>query len=415
MKKKRWAAAAAALLMCAAPLPASAASGYSDVAESDWFCSAVKAMTEKNIISGDPDGTFRPMDTVTFGDFITMAVKAATGQELPAAAAPEHWSKNYYDLALEKGYLSDRNLPPTALDAPIPREHMAVIVSNILGKTVDVSGEFYTLLQESVSDVEASTPHEYEIIRSYGAGILSGYPDGTFRPAATLDRGEAASVIWHLADESRRKIPNAAELKAVAEKQSEKRENLSQEDRIRDILEKGPQKISFDPAADETVNVDGRTVMREEKAREYMDQILAGLKFYGSGGKYYMTVTLPQVPEGYRVQFGAEVYFKQDLMKPSWLAKTGAVNPEDNIPREGTIVREITGMKSLAEVYTAGVGISINKIDDTYIGSEEASYQMQRAYDNLQIYDTFAINRQGSATEATENYFYSLDRHYGWQ
>lgn len=415
--KKQLLSVLTAALLCAAPLTAAAATGYSDVKSTDWYHDAIAAMSEQGIISGNPDGTFKPSDTVTYGDFITMATKVGTGAELPPAEAPAHWAKNYYNLALEKKYISERDVSASALDMPIPRANMAVIASNILGSSIDVSGEFYSLLQTSVRDVEAATPHEYEIIRAYGAGILSGYTDGTFRPEATLERCEAASVIWHLADENQRSIPNMEDLREKAQQEQERMENLSQEERIQEILDNGPQKISFDPAADETVDRDGRTVMKEDKAREYMDQILATLKFYGSGGKYYMTVTLPEVPAGYQVLLGVDIAYKQSLMKPIWGAHTiwtTSQGADAVIKKTGTSTIEIKSMKSLAEVYTAHVGMSINKIDDTYLGSDEASYQMQRDYDGS-IDDHFAINRQGSATDVTENYPYTLDRHYIWR
>lgn len=403
---------AAALFCSVSSIPSFAATDHIDVKSTDWFYPAVSAMSEKNIISGNPDGTFKPEDTVTYGDFITMAVKASTGKELPAAAAPLHWSAGYYDLALANKYFSKNDIPASALGEPISRAYMALICSNILGDSVEVKGEYFSLLESSVSDITADTKYEYEIIRSYGAGILSGYTDGTFRPKATLQRAEAASVIWHLADESRRNAPNIDDLRAKA--QQEQKDNRTQEQRIQDILHNGPQKISFDPATDETKDRDGRTVMKEEKAREYLDQILATLKFYGSNGKYYMTVTFPEVPKGYQVHFGANIAYKQALMKPQWLAKTGAVDSENNIARIGTITKEIKGMLSLSQIYTVHIGMSINKIDDTYFGSEEASYEVQRDYDGA-IEDHFAINRQDSATDVTENYPYKLDRHFNWK
>lgn len=413
MKKRLLLLSLAASLLASAPLSAMAANGYSDVKTGDWFYKAVSAMSEKGIISGNPDGSFKPEDAVTYGEFIAMAVKASTGKELPAAEAPEHWSKTYYDQALESGYFTKSDISATALDIPIPRAYMALICSSILGEGAEVKGEYFDLLESSVSDVSANTKYQYEIIRSYGAGILSGYPNGTFRPEGTLNRAEAAAVIQHLADESTRSLPNIEELK---EKNSDAQIAGTIEERVKAYLAGNTPPISFDPAVDTTKNTNNHIVMKEEKAREYLDRVLASLKFYGSGGKYYMTVTFPEVPDEYQIQFGADIAYKQALMKPQWGVNTSEplveAAKEWHIQNHGTVTRQITGMESLNQLYTVNVGMSVNRIDDTDDGSTEMSYQLQRSF-REGYSDSFAINRQSNSA-TTENYSYDLNRHFAW-
>ena len=47
-------------------------------------------------------------------------------------------------------------------------------------------------------DIDERQPYSYEVLTAYEAGLLAGYPDGTFRPEGYLTRAEAATVIYKL-------------------------------------------------------------------------------------------------------------------------------------------------------------------------------------------------------------------------
>ncbi|NLK72932.1 MAG: S-layer homology domain-containing protein, partial [Clostridiales bacterium] len=74
----------------------SIAIGFSDVSDNQWFYNSVTKMTEQGIFKGYPDGTFKPDNTVTYGEFIKMFVVAVTGTD-PGNSSSGHWAKNYYD------------------------------------------------------------------------------------------------------------------------------------------------------------------------------------------------------------------------------------------------------------------------------------------------------------------------------
>lgn len=190
------------------------ASSFSDVKEGQWFESFVRELSEEGIISGYPDGTFRPSEQVTVGQFLAMAIQ--TGQRIGAIARAEesdiselaetvvktgktvvkqHWARAFYDCARDESLLFDDELPETSLDRPISRQWMAVIAVRMMGATGNE--EFETILS-SIKDVEEMTPYSYEIITAYQCGLLSGYPDGTFRPEGYLTRAEAAAVIYNM-------------------------------------------------------------------------------------------------------------------------------------------------------------------------------------------------------------------------
>ncbi len=184
-----------------------AASTFSDVNNGDWYRPYVMELTENGIISGFPDGTFRPSGQVTTGQFLSMVIQ--TGFQNGILAEPVgmerkegHWARSFYDLALSEGLLFDDELPASSLDRPISRQWMAVITSRLMGRGLEMyripSKEEYEEVLDSVRDVEELSSYSYEIVTAYSSGLLSGYPDGTFRPEEYLSRAEAAAVIYKL-------------------------------------------------------------------------------------------------------------------------------------------------------------------------------------------------------------------------
>ena len=176
---------------------------YSDIKSSNWAYDAVNAMSEKTIVKGYPDGTFKPNNTVTYGEFIKMALIAATGEDVGNTTSG-NWATSYYIKALELGYFTEYDISKESLNKQITRAHMALIISFILG---DIKIENYDEIQKGITDITYKTQYEYDITKSYAKGILTGYTDKTFKPEKTLSRAEAATVIYRLVDEGKRVYP----------------------------------------------------------------------------------------------------------------------------------------------------------------------------------------------------------------
>ncbi|QHI72519.1 S-layer homology domain-containing protein [Aminipila terrae] len=176
---------------------------YSDLKSTNWAYEAVNTMSQKGIVKGYRDGSFKPGNIVTYGEFIKMALVASTGQDV-GNSTTGNWAKGYYDKALELKYFGNTDIKADQLDSQIPRSDMALIISSILG---DKKIDNYDKLESSLKDVSSSIKHDYDVIKSYAAGIITGYEDSTFRPDKTLTRAESAIVIYRLTDESKRVLP----------------------------------------------------------------------------------------------------------------------------------------------------------------------------------------------------------------
>ena len=187
---------------------------FSDVKEGQWFEPFVSQLAAEGIISGYPDGSFRPQNQVTTGQFLAMIVQegqrsgvlggsAMTNEDPSPAtsstAVKSHWARPFYDAALEVELLFRDELPPTSLDKPISRLWMAVISSRMMAKEeIRQNSTSAESTVQTPADIDERQPYSYEILTTYEAGLLTGYPDGTFRPEGNLTRAEAATVIYKL-------------------------------------------------------------------------------------------------------------------------------------------------------------------------------------------------------------------------
>ena len=106
---------------------------FTDVASTEWYNNAISTLANMGIISGDPDGSFRPDDSITRAEFTKIAV-------------------GFFDKA---------------------------------GDYVDGTYE----------DVSASDWYADFIDAAVDLGLIEGYPDGTIRPNASITRAEACTIV----------------------------------------------------------------------------------------------------------------------------------------------------------------------------------------------------------------------------
>lgn len=106
---------------------------YTDVASDDWFNNAISTLSNMGIINGYPDGSFRPNAGITRAEFAKIAVS---------------FFRDY------------------------SRQTLGDLFS-------DISGQWYTNYINLAAEL----------------AIVSGYPDGTFRPGNNITRAEAMTIV----------------------------------------------------------------------------------------------------------------------------------------------------------------------------------------------------------------------------
>lgn len=153
---------------------------FSDVPEDSWFYTDVMTLAESGVIGGYPDGTYRPIKKVTTGEALKMILLAAGYPEPEPAAS--HWARGYLNFAIEQGFLT-RYEDISDLDVNMTRGLVAKLAANALG--LSAPGTYGTFTDTDSPYVEALC----------AAGIVGGYPDGTYRPGASISRAEIAAIV----------------------------------------------------------------------------------------------------------------------------------------------------------------------------------------------------------------------------
>jgi len=165
---------------------------FTDVQTTDWFYKNLQELTEKNISSGYPDGTFKPSNTLKFEEFLKMLIVATDGEPAEQKEGQE-WHQNYIDKALESKYISEQQ--EAFIGQNIDRQTMAEILYNVLTEKEDIKSytdEELQYLSDKLTDVDKT---DVKTLTINGIGVISGYPDGTFKPTGTLTRAEAVAVL----------------------------------------------------------------------------------------------------------------------------------------------------------------------------------------------------------------------------
>ena len=116
--------------------PASAAmlssdyDAFSDVGRGTWYYDAVSALASAGIVSGY-NGLFRPDDTLTSGELITMLTRfvEAKTASMPWVAYQDHWSYPSIVTAVAYGWIDDAS--EIGPDRPVTRGEAVVWVNSI--------------------------------------------------------------------------------------------------------------------------------------------------------------------------------------------------------------------------------------------------------------------------------------------
>lgn len=180
------------------------AAQFSDVQANDWFHRYVSSVARWGIVSGykdaagNPTGQFGPGNTVTVAEILKMALKAAQVDETLCSGSPglpqaeNHWARPFVVCAQDRGVRLLKATPD--LNRPATR-------AEVLSVLFDAFGDKVPPLFAPFKDTE-NHPLEPDI--AYGAALKivsgdkdpSGKPTGRFRPNDSVNRAEAAKIIY---------------------------------------------------------------------------------------------------------------------------------------------------------------------------------------------------------------------------
>ena len=178
-------------------LISSCAYAYSDVKENDWFYENVTEMSGSGYLSGYEDGTFRPSESITKAELVSVVCRVKGIQ--PESGGNGHWADGMLHAALSAGIFDWDEIPPTGetYDEPITRQLAVKIVMNTFLK--DKRGD-YNQVASAVKDFSELDGRYYDsVIAAYSSGVVFGDDKGNLNPKSSLTRAEACAIIMRAA------------------------------------------------------------------------------------------------------------------------------------------------------------------------------------------------------------------------
>jgi hypothetical protein len=181
------------------------------VLPTDYFATPVAYLACHGVISGYADGTFRPSNPTTRGQMAKIVVGGfglAAPQTPPpggysfADVPPAHPFYRYIETAAARGIVSGYPCggPGEACDAynrPYFRPGAGVTRGQLSKIVVNAAGwPRQSPPTATFSDVPPGSPFYAYIETVACRGVVSGYADHTFRPAAGATRGQIAKIVY---------------------------------------------------------------------------------------------------------------------------------------------------------------------------------------------------------------------------
>ena len=177
----------------------------SDVSDTHWANEQIVYLQDE--ITGYPDGTFRPEKTVSRAEFLTLFARIAFPDEWKQAEGDEWW-KAAYDVCTSHRLLDDT---AGSRSEAMPRGEIAALLDRFCSGWGGVHERADAAIQHTINwkEQRMESPERQPLwpdAAEYGSsvlvcanqGLLTGYPDGSFKPGKGVTRAEAAAILARL-------------------------------------------------------------------------------------------------------------------------------------------------------------------------------------------------------------------------
>lgn len=148
---------------------------YSDVSDTAWYSTAVSTLSKMGVISGYPDGTFRPNAPITRAEFAAMIARfdeTAKSADTPFTDISGHWAENAIGKAYGNGWVEGNSKTVFCPESNLTRAETATLLNRVLHRLPEKESDLlanqivwpdnpetfwgYLAIQE------ATNSHEYE-------------------------------------------------------------------------------------------------------------------------------------------------------------------------------------------------------------------------------------------------------------
>ena len=115
---------------------------YSDVAYGKWYNNPISTMSALGIITGYPDGTFKPNKPITRAEFAAIAARFDNDGDKTAANAT-HWAKDEISIAYNNGWITGYPDGTFRPDNKITRAEAMTLVNRVLKRLPETEEDLH--------------------------------------------------------------------------------------------------------------------------------------------------------------------------------------------------------------------------------------------------------------------------------
>lgn len=188
----------------ASPSPAQGTTtNFSDVGADYWAQPFIQALAARNIITGFPNGTFRPEQPVQRAEFAAMIQKAFNQNRVRQLAQPgfkdvppDYWAAAAIEEAYETGFMG--GVPGGAFQPAEDITKLQAIIALADGLNLKSDRSLQNIISTSYLDAEAVPAYATgEVAAATQANLVVNYPNvRQLNPQQPLTRAEAAAHLY---------------------------------------------------------------------------------------------------------------------------------------------------------------------------------------------------------------------------
>ncbi|MNZ80701.1 Endo-1,4-beta-xylanase A precursor [compost metagenome] len=162
-----------------------------------WAAAAIRKLTEKGILGGFPDGSFKPDKQMSRAEFAAvmfrmLGLDASHADSAFTDVAQDAWYSEYVNGLHALGYVNGFEDGGFRPNQPLTREEAFVILYRAMKGRLPAAE---TAKEPSFQDEGAVSDWAQEAVRALAkTGMIKGYADGTLKPKSTITRAEIAAI-----------------------------------------------------------------------------------------------------------------------------------------------------------------------------------------------------------------------------
>lgn len=175
---------------------------FSDLSDCGWAVDAIVGLKKLGVIDGYGNGTFRPNGSVSRAEFtkiITSCLEVPSSDETSSFTdiKADEWYTEYINGAVAIGIIDGYEDNTFRPDNTITREEAVTIIGRAIEKTEkDIQSQRLNINFNDEEDISEFAVGYVD--KLYTMGIVNGDEDNYFRPGSSLTRAETAQMVWNM-------------------------------------------------------------------------------------------------------------------------------------------------------------------------------------------------------------------------